>query len=127
MIAEPSELPTVLPLAGAPVTGDGPNTTAAAVLAELRAIRETLAVTSQVLIDGETVARLLGISLSTLHQVRARGDFGPSPVTIPGTRSVRFLRSEVVQWAASPRKDGNLPTAKEWAAIRSNSRAGGVA
>lgn len=44
------------------------------------------------------VAKFLKIGSSTLHRQRQRGD-APPCYRVPGTRSVRYLKSEVIAWA----------------------------
>jgi len=46
-------------------------------------------------VDG--VARLLSVSVRTVWKLTSTGEL-PSPIKLPGTRVVRWRRSEVLEW-----------------------------
>jgi excisionase family DNA binding protein len=72
-------------------------------------------VVESLLIDGPTVARLLSVSLGTLHAMRRSSRLPLRAVRL--ARCVRFDRQEVERWIAA-----GCPGAARWHAINTPSR-----
>lgn len=53
-----------------------------------------------ILLGGQAVADLLGVSRRTLHRLNASGLL-PTPIRIAGTRSVRWRLSDLQQWVGA--------------------------
>lgn len=66
---------------------------------------------SALLIDAANAARLLGISLSHLFQLRRSGKFGPTPTRLG--RATRFSCPEIQAWVAA-----GTPGRDRWESIR---------
>ena len=60
--------------------------------------------TPSLLLTGQTVQQMLGISRVTLWRMAKSGDF-PQSVRV-GARAVRWVRSEVEQWIGSRPRSG---------------------
>ena len=77
--------------------------------------RRPIPVIESLLIDGRTLARLLSVSLRTLHAMRRSSRL---PLrTIRLARYVRFDRNEVERWIGA-----GCPGAAQWHAINMRSR-----
>jgi excisionase family DNA binding protein len=62
-------------------------------------------------VDAREAARLIGVSLSHVHNLRHSGRWGPTPIYLG--RSVRFSRAELEAWVAS-----GSPSLDRWKLIR---------
>lgn len=66
-------------------------------------------------VNREELADLLGIGTTNLDTMRAMGRIGPKPAKFGS--SVRWVRSEILDWLSRRHPDGELLTSDEWAAI----------
>ena len=62
-------------------------------------------------VKAKDAARLIGISVSTFHNLRATGRLGPVPSRLG--RSVLYGCSDLLAWA-----DSGFPPREKWAAMR---------
>lgn len=72
----------------------------AAVVRELRAIRDLLECQAAELLDADAVAQLLGISTATLYRLRATGRIPPPVKLGTGPGLVRWRRADLMKHLA---------------------------
>jgi predicted DNA-binding transcriptional regulator AlpA len=71
------------------------------------------------LVNVDTLCRLLSISRSSYFDLKARGLIGPVPVRL--NHRLLFIRSEIESWLlARDPKTGQLPNRERWLAMREN-------
>lgn len=69
------------------------------------------------MLDYGAVALLLTLSVRKVKQMNAAGEM-PSPTRFG--RAVRWDALELNEWLSRRKPDGNLPSRKEWAVIRTS-------
>jgi predicted DNA-binding transcriptional regulator AlpA len=68
-------------------------------------------------LDAKEVCALLGIGKTLLYDMAGDGRLGPKPYRLPGARSIRWIRSELLAWRAA-----GCPRRERWDAIRKGGR-----
>lgn len=68
-------------------------------------------------LNAEEVAALLGIGKTLLYDMARDGRLGPKSHRLPGTRAIRWIRSELLAWRAS-----GCPRRQKWEAMRKGGR-----
>lgn len=70
------------------------------------------------LVDAAELARLLAVSVATLHRLRSAGKIGPRPLPVGGR--VLWRRETVESWLVESEHAGELLTIEQWAEMRGN-------
>ena len=68
------------------------------------------------LIDARELARLMAVSLATLHRMKSAGKIGPRPLAL-SRGCVRWRRESVVRWLAACEFEGRLLNRTTWQSI----------
>ncbi len=96
--APSGHLDATTPGTGQPVPGEDPpageDVGLAAVVRELRRVRELLEAQTTELLDARQAARFLGVSEATLYRLRAAGEV-PASVRLGGGALIRWRRNDL--------------------------------
>jgi len=71
---------------------------------------------NSLLIDARELARLLSVSLATLHRMKSAGKIGPRELAL-SRGCVRWRRETVERWLSASEAEGRLLDRKTWKAL----------